>query len=74
MNQSYQKVPDIITGKDLDYLSDMFEWNYNAYKKYREYEKNANMLELKSLFSEASELFHSNLVQVLNILQGGSNE
>lgn len=74
MNQSYQKVPDIITGKDLDYLSDMQEWNYDAYKKYSEYEKNATMPELKSLFNEASELFKSNLVQVLNILQGGSNE
>ena len=74
MNQSYQKVPDIITGKDLDYLSDMQEWNYDAYKKYSKYEKDATMPELKSLFNEASELFHGNLVQVLNILQGGSNE
>ena len=23
--QEYTKVPDILTGKDLDYLSDMFE-------------------------------------------------
>ena len=23
---------DVITSKDLDYLSDMFEWNYSAYK------------------------------------------
>jgi len=74
MNQIYQEVPNIITGKDLDYLSDMFQWNYDAYKKYSEYEKNATMPELKSLFNEVSELFHSNLVQVLNILQGGSNE
>ena len=28
----YQEVPYIITGKDLDYLSDMFSWNYGAYK------------------------------------------
>lgn len=74
MNQNYSNVPNIITGKDLDYLSDMFEWNYDAYKKYSEYEKIAVMLELKNLFSEASELFYSNLKQVLNILEGGSNE
>lgn len=24
-NKEYNKVPSIITGKDLDYLSDMFE-------------------------------------------------
>ena len=28
------EVPNnILTGKDLDYLSDMFEWNYGVYKK-----------------------------------------
>lgn len=29
-NKTYNKVPNIITGKDLDYLSDMFNWNYDA--------------------------------------------
>ena len=29
-----QEVPvNTITGKDLDYLSDMFQWNYCAFKK-----------------------------------------
>ena len=28
----YDMVPNIISGKDLDYLSDMFSWNYGAYK------------------------------------------
>ena len=32
MNTKYEKVPYIITGKDLDYLSDMFNWNYGEYK------------------------------------------
>jgi len=29
---NYEVVPNIITGKDLDYLSDMFNWNYGSYK------------------------------------------
>ena len=33
MNDNYTEVPNIISGKDLDYLSDMFNWNYLAYKK-----------------------------------------
>ena len=33
MNIEYNEVPNIISGKDLDYLSDMFQWNYCAYKK-----------------------------------------
>ena len=33
-NIQYMEVPsDILTGKDLDYLSDMFQWNYGAYKQ-----------------------------------------
>ena len=35
-NQIYNEVPNIITGKDLDYLSDMFNWNYEAIKKTNE--------------------------------------
>ena len=34
MNDKYMEVPnDILTGKDLDYLCDMFQWNYGALKK-----------------------------------------
>ena len=33
MDLNYETVPDIISGKDLDYLTDAFNWNYNAYKK-----------------------------------------
>ena len=28
----YESVPNIISGKDLDYLTDIFNWNYSAYK------------------------------------------
>ena len=74
MNNNYSRVQDIIPGKDLDYLSDMFEWNYDAYKKYSHYEKVAQMEELKSIFDEASNLFRTNMEQVINILSGGNNE
>ena len=30
---NYEQVPTIISNKDLDYLVDMFNWNYLAYKK-----------------------------------------
>ena len=29
---NYDKVPNMISGKDLDYLTDTFNWNYGAYK------------------------------------------
>ena len=45
MNQKYQQEPDIITGKDLEYLSDIWQWNYDAYKKYSHYEQVSEMEE-----------------------------
>lgn len=75
MNNNYQVVPNIITGKDLDYLSDMFEWNYAALKKVKNSLNDVNSDELKNLLSESSELFQNNINKILNTLsEGGSNE
>ena len=72
-----QCVPaNTITGKDLDYLSDMFQWNYIALKK------TANDIELikdqkiVDLFSDASTLFEDNLNNVLDIIDnpGGDSD
>lgn len=74
-NLNYEVVPNIITGKDLDYLSDMFQWNYGALK-----ETNASMnsitdQELKDIMQKAFDVFENNLNLILNVLnQGGSNE
>ena len=43
------KVPSIITGKDLDYLSDMFNWNYGAYKSAYNSLENINDEEIKCI-------------------------
>ena len=32
MENNFNTVPNMISCKDLDYLSDMFNWNYGAYK------------------------------------------
>lgn len=76
MNQEYYEVvPNIITGKDLDYLSDMFQWNYGALKSVNESINNVSDMDLKNIFQKAYDLFNSNLNLVLTILnQGGSNE
>ena len=73
MNQAYQAVPNIITGKDLDYLKDMFEWNYGAYKNCMNCINEVQSTEIKQLLQKASSLFQNNMQQVLNIL-GGHNE
>ena len=75
MQVNYQEVPNIITGKDLDYLSDMFEWNISAYKKFSDCLGKVQNEEIKEIIQKGAELFKSNTEEVLNILnQGGSNE
>ena len=72
---NYEQVPNIISCKDLDYLSDMFEWSYNGYKT----TKNASSMiedpEIRDLFLKSSNIFEGNLTTILTILeQGGQNE
>lgn len=67
---NYNEVPNIITGKDLDYLSDMFNWNYGAYKcTYNSIEKVSDN-EIKDVLEEASNLFDNNMNEVLDLLGG----
>ena len=74
-NLNYTEVPNIITGKDLDYLSDMFNWNYEAIKKTNEALINIEDEQLKLVLEKGYNLFNNNLNVILSILnQGGSNE
>lgn len=70
----YKEVPNIITGKDLDYLSDMFNWNYGAIKTTNSSISSVQNEEIKSILEEAFNMFDSNINEVLEILKGGSHE
>ena len=76
MNQNHQKVPNIITGKDLDYLSDMFQWNYGALKLTNDSLNFIQDVQIKEIFQRAFQTFNSNINIVLTTLQlqGGNNE
>ena len=65
---NYENVPKIITDKDLDYLSDMFNWNYSAYKHTVNEINCVNDEEIKSNLTRASDMFYDNMNNVLNIL------
>jgi hypothetical protein len=73
---NYKEVPsNILTGKDLDYLSDMFEWNYIAFKKTNTASGIVNDNEILSFLEKGVSLFKDNLNSVLNILESrGNNE
>ena len=75
MQNKYEKVPNIITGKDLDYLSDMFNWNYAAFKKCNDCVNKIETLELKEIMQNAADIFYKNMTTTLSILsEGGNNE
>lgn len=72
MNLNYNEVPNMISGKDLDYLSDMFNWNCSAYKKTQNCIQQIQDEDIKSMIEKASLTFKENTTIILNILQGGN--
>ena len=73
MDIQYQEVPNIISGKDLDYLSDMFNWNYGAYKSSVNSLNSVQDIELKEMLEKASNIFYGTMSDILNILNNGGN-
>lgn len=74
-NKIYNEVPNIITGKDLDYLSDMFNWNYEALKKMNVAVNQVTDEQIKNTLQKGYNLFKNNLNITLSILnEGGNNE
>lgn len=71
--ENYNVVPNIITGKDLDYLSDMFNWNYSGYKEMFNSLENIKDEDVKNMISRVSDMLYDNMTNILNIL-GGSYE
>lgn len=72
---NYEKVPNIITGKDLDYLSDMFNWNYGAFKSNFNAINQVNDSEIKELIEKNTNEFKDTIMNILSILaSGGAHE
>lgn len=72
MNLNYNKVPNIISCKDLDYLSDIYSWNYGVYKEVYNSIKNITDEEIRNVSQKAIDLFLNNMNTVLEILEGGN--
>ena len=74
-NKIYTEVPNILTGKDLDYLSDMFNWNYEAIKKTNVAVNHVEDEQIKEIIQRGYNLFKKNLNIILSLInEGGSNE
>ena len=72
---NYNTVPLMLSGKDLDYLSDMFDWNSIECKKAYHY-FNVQNEELKQLVEEIRNIHYNNLNKIIDTISniGGSNE
>ena len=68
MDYKYDEVPVIITGKDLDYLTDLFNWNYGAVKSANEAMVSVTDKELKDLLSEVKQVHLNNLNIITDLL------
>ena len=71
--ENYMEVPNIISGKDLDYLSDMFEWNYIAMKKTNDMVNKTQDEDIKKILEKGCNLFDQNMKEVINVLNNGGN-
>ncbi len=74
MTEKYDKVPNIISTKDLDYLSDMFNWNYIAYKLCLNFGQIIDDASLKEVVDKSANTFHNAMTKVLSILQKGGQD
>ena len=73
MNKEYKKAPDILTGKDLDYLKDIFGWSYNIYKIEEDALQYIEDKEISKLIEDCNKFFYGNMNIILNILENGDN-
>ncbi len=67
--QNYNEVPTIISCKDLDYLSDIYNWNFNACKIANYFVKEVKDNDIKSLLQKLVDIHKEHAIAVLNILR-----
>ena len=69
--EKYEEVPNIISGKDLDYLTDIFNWNYSAYKSTINMSDEITDDDLLDVLKKCTNLFYDNMINTLDILERG---
>lgn len=69
MNNNYEEIPSMISCKDLDYLSDIYNWNFNASKLANHFLNEVVDEEIKELLTRISDIHKEHAKAVLNILQ-----
>ena len=70
----YKEVPYIISTKDLDYLTDAFNWHYGAYKNGLDALNNICNEDLKKDVKAFNKAIYDMMSDILNVLEGEINE
>jgi rubrerythrin len=70
------KVPAMLSGKDLDYIKDMLNWNFIASKKANHFLSHIQDEEVSTLIRQVVEMHKRHYDLLINILkqEGGQNE
>lgn len=63
------KVPVMISTKDLDYIKDMLNWNFIAAKKAKHYLGHIQDTEVQALLTQMNEMHKKHYDTILNILK-----
>lgn len=66
-----EQVPNIISTKDILYLSDIFEWNYTASKESYQFSLKTLNQELKDVFYDVYSIHKEICEDILDILNKG---
>lgn len=69
MNQNYEEVPAMISGKDLDYLSDIFNWNFNLSKLANDFSNKVTDEEIKQVLKKVADAHKEHAKAVISILE-----
>lgn len=64
-------VPNIISTKDLDFLQDIYNWNYGAYKNTISMLNNICDKKIKKHINKCSKEFYNTMNEILDILKDG---
>lgn len=62
-------IPKIISTKDLAYLSDMFEWNYTAFKQINHYIGEIKNADVKELLERVRNMHEDHMNFIIAIMK-----
>jgi len=71
--KEFNKVPDIITGKYLEYFKDIFNWLFNIYKVDEDSLKYIEDKEINKLIINFNEVIYEYMNEILTLLESGGN-